>query len=74
MIVTTNIIVIISLWDGWGILTSKEGPEGWTPAEFEELPRPGVGVLILLLHHVVTEVTNILAPHTRAIALEVTIP
>ena len=73
MIVTTNIIVI-SLSDGWGILTSKEGPEGGTPAELEELPRPGVGVLILLLHHVVTEVTNIIAPHTRAIALEVTIP
>ena len=54
--VTTNII-IISLSAGWGILTSKEGPEGRTPAEFEELPRPGVGVQ-LLLHHIVTEVTN----------------
>ena len=55
---TTNIIIIISLSNGWGILTSKEGPEGGTPAEFEELPRPGVGVQLLLLHHIITEVTN----------------
>ena len=26
--VTTNIIIIISLSNGWGILTSEEGPEG----------------------------------------------
>ena len=51
-------MIVISLSDcGWGILTSKEGPEGGTPAEFEELPRPGVRVL-LLLHHIVTEVTS----------------
>ena len=51
-------MIVISLSDcGWGILTSKEGPEGGTPAEFEELPGPGVGVQ-LLLHHIVTEVTN----------------
>ena len=69
--VTTNIIIVISLSAGWGILTSKEGPEGrkegiltskegsegGTPAEFEELPSPGVRVQ-LLLHHIVTEVTN----------------
>ena len=62
-------MIVISLSDcGWGILTSKrgpegriltskEGPKGGTPAEFEELPSPGVRVL-LLLHHIVTEVTS----------------